>query len=263
MMPEKDETVRPASGRDPTLVLIALALVVLLSGILLAIRTVPSGGHLDEEQLLAGVVRRAVIDVDHGEISVSGSIRSGARITRSTGHFLAAPDTSATLENGVLVVRSRCNRLPIGCNVDHDIEVPATASLEITSDTGDITIRNFASSSRVTSNIGGIVIQRLAGESLEVETIQGDVKADGLAMDSLVIRTELGAVAAALKSAPTKVDIATATGGIDLAVPSLPYRLRVTSGTGKVTVTGIDDEPAAMRSITLHSQAGRIRATGI
>lgn len=262
-MSESSPNASLKTRREPTVILIVAAFVLVLLGSFLAFRTAPDRTDSTDEQVLSGVVRRVVIDVDTGAVTVSGSVRSGATVTRSIRKLLRSPETSALLENGVLMIRSHCGLPAFGCNVDHEIEVPATASLEITTDRGDIEVRNFASSSRLTSSSGSIIVERMAGESLEIHTISGSLKANALAMDTLVARTDAGSIDASFKSIPTAVDAASSAGALDLAVPSGAYKLSLSSSSGKVTVTGIDDDQSAPRSITARSEAGRVRVTGL
>lgn len=249
--------------REPTVMLIVIAFALLIFGSLLALKTAPNHADGSEEQVLAGIVRRVVIDIDTGSISISGSVRSGAIVNRSIRQMLRKPETSAILESGVLMIKSRCGMPAIGCSVDHEIEVPATASLDVTTSTGDVTVRNFAASARLTSTSGSILVERLAGESLEIKTVAGSIKADALALESLTGRSESGSIDISLKSIPATLDVASSSGALDMAVPSAKYKLTLSSSAAKVTVTGIEDDQNSPRSITARSQSGRIRVTGL
>lgn len=262
-MTKDPQTAAETRRREPTVVLIAIAFVLVAIGSFLAFRTAPDHTDASEEQVLTGVVRRVVIDVDTGNVSISGSVRSGAVIARSIRQVLRKPETSAILENGVLMIRSRCGMPALGCSVDHEIEVPATASLDVTTNSGEVTVRNFAASARLTSTSGSISVERLAGESLEIETVAGSIKADALAMEKLVGRSESGAIDVSFKSIPTTLDVASSAGALDLAVPSASYKLALSSSSAKVTVTGIEDDQDSPRSITARSQSGRVRVTGL
>lgn len=262
-MTKDSQTVAKTRRREPTVVLVAIAFVLVAIGSFLAFRTAPDRADTSEEQVLTGVVRRVVIDVDTGSVSVSGSVRSGAVIARSIRQVLRKPETSAILENGVLMIRSRCGMPALGCNVDHEIEVPATASLDVTTSSGEVTVRNFAASARLTSTSGSISVERLAGESLEIETVAGSIKADALAMERLVGRSESGSIDVSFKSIPSTLDVASSAGALDVAVPSASYKLALSSSSAKVTVTGIEDDQNSPRSITARSQSGRVRLTGL
>ncbi|RIK09646.1 MAG: hypothetical protein DCC49_05650 [Acidobacteria bacterium] len=262
-MTDDSQTSKATGRREPTVVLVAIAFVMLMTGAFLAFSTAPNHTDTSDEQVLTGVVRRVVIDVDTGSVSISSSVRSGAMISRSIRQMFRKPETSAILENGVLMIRSRCGVPALGCNVDHEIEVPATASLDVTTSSGDVTVRNFAASARLSSTSGSIAVERLAGESLEIETISGSIKADALATERLVGRSESGSIDVSFKSIPTTLDVASTAGALDLAVPSSSYKLALSSSSAKVTVTGLEDDQNSSRSITARSQSGRVRVTGL
>lgn len=245
-----------------TLILGLVAIVMIIGGVTVAILPSRVASVSSEEIHLPGLVRRVSIDVDSGDVSVTGSVRTGATVVRTTTSVFDTPQMTAELDQGVLTIRVRCQKAFFICRVDQAIEVPATAAIEVQTQSGSIDLRNFAASIRLSSSAGAIHVDRVAGDSIDLATSAGPVTASSLTVREAALRSSAGGVTASFKIPPEVVDTASEAGSVEVRIPRGNYAIDATSASGSVTVTGVVNDLTSGRRITARSSAGAVRVTG-
>ncbi|KOG57653.1 hypothetical protein ADK75_02605 [Streptomyces virginiae] len=189
-----------------------------------------------------------------GSIEVTPGAGPGVTIRR-TVHYRegAAPTPGQKVTDGVLTFTDGCST---SCYVDYRLEVPATATVELESSSGDISVAGVAAAA-VTADSGTVRAERIGGP-LKVRTSSGDITATGLSAPSADVRSDSGDARLEFTGAPSSVLAETTSGNVTLKVPTAPYRLTVSTTSGDREITLPDDASAPSR-LTAKTTSGDVR----
>lgn len=245
-----------------TVVLTCIAAVMVVAGVIFALIPPLASKTKAENIELPGIVRRIQIDVDSGDVSIVGVIRTGATIARRTTGVFATVDAAVELHDGVLTVRARCRSKVFACKVDQAIEVPATAAIDAKTNAGSIDVRGFASSIRLESSSGSLTADKIAGDSVDMRSSSGEIAATALVVRSATLRSGSGAISATFKTPPDAIDASSSSGSVLVSVPRGNYAVDATSASGRVATNGIVNDLSSGRQITARSASGRVQVEG-
>ncbi|MFE5805425.1 DUF4097 family beta strand repeat-containing protein [Streptomyces sp. NPDC056491] len=189
-----------------------------------------------------------------GSIEVTPGTGPGVTIRR-TVHYRegAAPTPGQKVTDGVLTFTDGCST---SCYVDYRLEVPATATVELESTSGDISVAGVAAAV-VTADSGTVRAERIGGP-LKVRTSSGDITATGLSAPSADVHSDSGDAQLEFTGAPSSVLAETTSGNVTLTVPPAPYRVAVSTSSGDRDVTVPDDASAPSR-LSAKTTSGDVR----
>lgn len=238
-------TTAPPTGRRPlwrgVLYIAAAAGVLALVGGSLAVAN-RAMAEQDQSSFTANGIRELVIDGDAGDVNlVAGTLGGQVQVTTTRSWAWREPDSSHTVENGVLSLTADCPVLSFGaCDVDQRVTVPP-----------GITVR-------IATSAGSIHAADLQLTSLDVETEAGNIRADGVVVPNFSAGTSAGNIDAIFAGqAPEHVTARSSAGSVILTVPEAAYDVDADTSAGQVRIEVIDD-PQATRSISAHTSAGDV-----
>jgi hypothetical protein len=129
-----------------------------------------------EEHSFSERVRHVVVEIDAGDLDiVQGDRRVEVRETRH--YVLDSPDTSRSVEDGVLTLRAECDGvLFAACETDYRVEVPRGVTVDVRTHVGDIDAKGIdARRIEARSNVGDVTIEAKRRAQIDARTNVGDV----------------------------------------------------------------------------------------
>ncbi|PZG08825.1 DUF4097 family beta strand repeat-containing protein [Nonomuraea aridisoli] len=222
---------------------------VIVAGGLLASAALLTGCGLES---VAGPVNQDTVSYEVTEKVGELRLESGAgdaEITETEGDTVrvvehlrwrgdAKPETEHKVEGEALVVTYDCPSDWGACGVDYEIEVPKGLTADLTTGSGNLTLRG------------------LTGE-LKLLVGSGDVDAAGLAGRSLSAESGAGDIELTYASAPDAVELVAGSGDIRLAVPDGAYDLKSEVGSGDTAVT-VKTDTSSPHKISLQTGSGDV-----
>ncbi|MBX2799886.1 MAG: DUF4097 domain-containing protein [Myxococcales bacterium] len=174
------------------------------------------------------------------------------------------PEIEGYVEGDTLVLRSRCDRggWRVACSVDFVIRVPEATSLLADTGSGAIVAEGLQGDLVASTGSGRIEMRDVVG-TLEADTGSGRIDVITSELSQASADTGSGSVSLDLLVAPDLVEVDTGSGGVDIWVPEGAYDLRISTGSGRVTTTGITDDPSATSQIRVDTGSGGVRLNGV
>lgn len=193
-----------------------------------------------------------VKDARRGSIDVKAGDGPGVTIHR-TVHYRddATPKPTQQVSGGVLTFSNGCDN----CYIDYELQVPASAKVQLSNSSGEVTVSGVAAADISTSS-GPVTTEQIAGP-LKVETSSGSITGSALSGPSAEVRTDSGATRLTFAKAPTSVVTDTGSGDMTLKVPGGPYKVDVSTTSGK-RVTKVPTDPAAKSTLTSKATSGDV-----
>ncbi|MFI7633979.1 DUF4097 family beta strand repeat-containing protein [Nonomuraea sp. NPDC049400] len=182
------------------------------------------------------------VEADSGTVAVVESDRQGIRVTEELSWRKTKPETSHKVQGDTLTLSFKCaNTWGLGsggaaCEVSYKVEVPKGLRVNVSSDSGDLTLKG------------------LSGE-LNARTDSGAIKTDGLAAKRVTAETDSGDVDLAFGGPPDKVVTSSDSGNISIHVPQGPYNIVAKTDSGGKNIT-VPTDASAARQIELTTDSG-------
>jgi hypothetical protein len=195
---------------------------------------------------VTGPLQGLMFNLGDGNITiVGGGQRDAVEVRRTERYaFGRVPETSRRVKAGVFQVSSRCpTSLLAKCSVDYRVVVPDNVALEIRTTTGNVALRGYRGTARVSSTSGQIDIAGYCGNALDARAGDGSITFDAIcAPPQTSLRAGSGSVHATLPAGRYDIDAESASGDerVRGIVPrdDAPYSVQVLSGSGDVEVEG-------------------------
>lgn len=183
-------------------------------------------------------VRTLVVKGTTGDVHVTGGAGS-VSVTETQVYRDAPPHTTHATTGAssrrTLTLTYDCS----DCGVSYDVHVPSGTAVDITDDTGSITLSGLAG-------------------PVQARTGTGDVSADGLTSAQTRLTAETGDVHATFGATPTTVYATADTGNVGVTVPQGgAYAVDAVADTGDVRVN-VTTTPDTGHSITAHAGTGDV-----
>lgn len=173
-------------------------------------------------------ISRVIVDVDRGDIHVSGGDGESSQVDVLTSWRSARePDVDVWASDGTLHVKGDCPEVAV-CDTEVYIDVPAGAELELDVRTGDLELEGLDGTVIAEITTGTIEGYELGAEIVDAKTLTG----------SIDLRFSSGA---------SDVTARVTTGNVDLTVPDQTYDVDVQVTTGDVDVRVDTSAGAAAR----------------
>jgi len=182
-------------------------------------------------------IHQVVVDATAGDLHV-GVADAASQVTVTEHRPLWGRATAtASLDDGVLRLSSDCSSWFLRCSVDHRVELPAGADVQIRATAGEV---------------------RLVGVGdVDVELVAGNITVEDAAGGSFVTRTETGNTSIGTANEPELVDVTTTTGAVTITVPEAAYLVDAAAELGRVDV-GVDQAADAVLTLRARTVTGSI-----
>jgi hypothetical protein len=180
-----------------------------------------------------------VVVISHiGDVTISGSGRTGTSVTEQAAYSRTAPTTTRVVSGKTLTITYSCP-VELVCGVAYVVQVPRGVAVQATAGAGAIRLSGLAGN--VTAKAG-----------------VGFIDAAGLTGSSVSLNTGAGGITAAFSAAPHAVQATARVGAIIIRVPgSVSYQVSTDAHLGKATVSVPQDSSSA-RSISASTDVGAI-----
>src|SRR4051812_41650900 len=222
------------------------ALLVVGGAVALAVGAFASDHTREVSYPVTGALQGLSFDLGDGDIVIlGGGRRDNVLVSRSERYaFGHDADTKRTVDGSAFRVFSRCpTSLLGGCRVAYRVVVPDNVSLEIRTAAGDVSLRGYRGSARVTTGAGRIDISSYCGNSLDA-------------------RAGSGAITVSANCAPPRMSLRSGSGAIRALMPPGRYDLDAESTSGEERVRGVDARPDAPYAVQLLSASGDVSVEG-
>jgi putative adhesin len=195
---------------------------------------------------VTGALQGLTFDLGEGDITVVGGGNRDALEVRRTERYAfgRSPDTAHKVQAGVVAISSRCpTSLLARCTVAYRVEVPDNVAVTIRTTGGNVALRSYRGSAKVTTTRGAIDIAGYCGNSLDARAGAGAIDLEAsCAPPRMSLRSGSGDVHATLPAGRYDIDAESTSGsarthGIT-ARDDAPYSVQVLSASGDVVVEG-------------------------
>ncbi|MFG2971640.1 DUF4097 domain-containing protein [Streptomyces sp. NPDC048331] len=253
-------TTHTASARTARTAILALGAGLLLAGCSFS-GSIVDGAYKTataDATVTEAVTAVKLTGVRSGSIEVTPGTGPGAtirRVVRYRGDTV--PETGQQVTGGVLTFSKSCAE---ECRVDYRLEVPATATVDLESSSGDITVTGVAGAA-MEADSGDVTAERIGGP-LKVRTSSGEITATGLSGPSAEARSTSGDARLDFAKAPSSVLVATSSGDVTLKAPQGPYRTKVSTDSGDRDIT-LPDDASAPSHISVKTTSGDIHLSAL
>ena len=223
---------------------------------------------------LDGDVRRLVLEVDSGDVTVVASDRDGVRIERTETWSIERPSVSEQVVDRELRVRAECNALLSWCDVSYVLEVPAgttvlartgsgsieasgTGDVQADTGSGDVELTSVTGDADLRSGSGAVTLDAVRGGSIVAQTGSGDITVTRAEVSRVSGRTGSGDVEVGLRTAPDEVLARTGSGDVDVELPrgDEAYAATVRTGSGDQDVD-VRTDPSSARVVDVETGSG-------
>jgi Putative adhesin len=172
-------------------------------------------------------------NISSGNLTLRQVPGSAARLAGTVRYSLVRPAVTRSVTASGTVLSVDC-RVSVGdCGLDGTLDVPARASVSLSSGGGDVVVPGFAGRLTLSTGGGNITGRNLAGP-VQLSTGGGGVDVSGAAGD-LQLATGGGNISGSGVTAP-RVTAQTGGGDITIAFTQPPGNLHISSGGGNVSV---------------------------
>jgi hypothetical protein len=183
-------------------------------------------------------VSTLVVTSQVGSVTVSGGSGPATTVTEVSTYSSEPPVTTRTISGGTLTVSYTCPT-ELVCAVSYDIQVPRSAAVHVTAQTGKIMLSGLAGQVTAKADAGLITAAGLTGTSVSLTTDVGGINAD-------------------FAGAPATIAAVARVGAITLRVPTgAAYAVTANATVGQATVS-IPQASSAPHTITATTDVGAI-----
>lgn len=222
------------------------ALLVVGGAVALAVGALASTRERLVSYPVTGSLDGLAFDLGDGDIVIVGGGQRDAVEVRRTERSSFGHDavTRRAVEGAVFRVHSRCPTSLLGpCTVEYRVIVPDNVAIDIRTSGGDVSLRGYRGSARVTTGGGRIDVADYCGNSLDARAGGGDIALEAAcAPPRLSLRSTSGSIHAVLPAGRYDVDAESSTGRESIrgliSRADAPYAIQVLSGSGDVFVEG-------------------------
>ncbi|MFF1559680.1 DUF4097 domain-containing protein [Streptomyces sp. NPDC058279] len=238
-------------------VLLAVPALAVTAGLLLSgcsLGRLAEGGQktaTDDATVTEVVHSVEVADGRHGSVEVTPGSGPGVTVHR-TVHYRGGtrPEPGQRVTGGLLSFTDGCSDT---CYVDYRLEVPASATVKLRTDSGRLRVTGVAAAD-LRSSSGDVTAERIAGP-LTIRTSSGDIRAAGLSGPRADVHSDSGDARLVFSTPPASVTTDTGSGDLTLRVPPAAYRIAASTASGSRDI-GLPADPAAPASLSVRTTSG-------
>jgi hypothetical protein len=212
----------------------------------------------DTSHVVVGAITNLHVDVD-GDITVqSGPVGHVTVATHKVWSFQQPTVTERRTPSG-LSISATCPGVVWGtCSTSVHLEVPTTATLDLTSSDGTVSVNGVRGALDLQSDNGDVDVLSASGP-LHLSSDNGTVNGTGLTSDQVQASSDDGDVTLTFATAPHTVNASSENGNVRVLLPAGPasYAVSATTDNGSHTV-GVPTDPASHRHIVADSENGDV-----
>jgi hypothetical protein len=227
-------------------VVLVCAVLVVGSAVALLIASVASSRERVVRFAARGDLSGVMLDLGDADVMIAGGGRRAVLAVQRTDRFAFGHDAEVrrTIVAGALRLHSRCpTTVPQSCSARYRLVVPDNVPVDVRTEAGDVRLRGYRGSLRVTTHSGDIDIDAFCGFSLQAGTESGDI-------------------AAGVACAPQRLSLRSTDGTVRALVPPGRYQVEAESASGTEHVSGVAAAPDAPYSIQAFSSSGDVAVEG-
>jgi hypothetical protein len=219
-------------------------------------------GHEDVGDPLAfpAGVRRVVVSVDTGRVTVRGHDGTDVTGTRFRSIGLRRPEVSERVDGDTLRIEAQCDAsfLAPWCGTSYELDVPRDVSLDLDSASGQVIVEGVTGDVRARSSAGRVRVDDVAGK-LDLRSSAGRIEGSRLRSPSVNAQTSAGAVDLGFVAAPRAVTARSAAGHVRVEVPRTGdlYRVDAQSSVEEADI-GVETSSTSDRVLMLSSSTGSV-----
>ena len=225
-------------------------------------------------QVVPGPIRMLEVDAGAADIVIVPTAGDDVRIDSSAKGRLHTPRIRAVKDGMKVRLRGSCPSFSVGpCRASVVMHVPASISLDVRSDSGDLSASGLSGSVSLRTGSGDVNADGLTGSAdlqtqsgdvnvralngpLALRTASGDVNGEDLGAGTVEAASASGDVELDFRLAPSDVEASTSSGDVDVVVPrGDTYRVESDTGSGDSEV-GVKTDPKATRVIRARTNSG-------
>ena len=214
----------------------------------------------DEFQTYQHAVSRVEVDLFSGQVAVAAGRSDRVVVERRLQWKDTQPTYKEEWSGDVLRITVECPGAHERCGIDYTLRIPAGASLQAHSGSGDMAVRDLAGEVRLDTGSGEATIDNITGK-LWIRSGAGDVKATRLRSQDTDIDTGSGTVDLRYLDPVSRARVVTGSGEIRVSVPNGSfedgYNVQADTGSGTREV-GVRVDSASTRTITVSTGSGDI-----
>jgi hypothetical protein len=173
--------------------------------------------------VVAAAIRRIVIDVRAGEITVTSTQRRDVAVQLTKKWIFSEPQSRRYLRNGALHLEGRCHH-GLLCATNFKVSAPSGVAVDVRGDAAKIEVNGLAS--------------------------------------SVSIANDTGDLTASLLRRPHSISARSKVGDIHLTIPRGTYAVVLHAGLGREKIRGVKSSDNATRAIRASTKVGDITLQG-
>jgi Putative adhesin len=193
-----------------------------------------------------GELNGVMLDLGDADVVIAGGGGRSVLEVQRTDRFAFSHDADVrrAVVAGAVSIHSRCpTTVPRSCSARYRLVVPDNVPVDVRTDAGNVRLRGYRGSLRVTTRSGDIDIGAFCGFSLQAGTESGDIDA-GVAC------------------APQRLSLRSTDGNVRAQVPLGRYQVKAESASGSEHVSGVSAAADAPYSIQALSSSGDVVVEG-
>lgn len=201
---------------------------------------IPGSSSATQSYEIAEPVQRLVVNAEAGQVEVTSG-DGPVRVTETVHYRTDKPRTTHSVEGGTLrLAGTGCADRELPCHIEIEARVPSGTVVDVTTEAGEVRLRDLAGAVTVTTQAGAV-----EGTSLSSERVS--------------VTTEAGAASLQFVAPPTDVQAATELGAIVVKVPrGVAYAVQVDAEVGSADVR-VDQDRSSTHKISARTQVGGVR----
>lgn len=206
----------------------------------------------------AGGIAGIHVDNENGPVEITGADVEEITVVADISHGLRRTGNRMEVVDGILRLDADCPLVPVWCEVAYTVTVPADLPVTADLDNGRLTLRDLTGAVTADGDNGRIELLRLGGE-VRVQNDNGTIEGVGLRSSIVDTDSDNGRISLDFAEPPTFVTATSDNGRVEVVVPdgAEAYRVDARSDNGSTDVA-VRTDPAGDRSITAHSDNGRV-----
>jgi hypothetical protein len=248
------------------LVGVGLAMTAMLVGLSSLVAVNRMARQTVQEEHVYGFDGKAVsIDLTVGEIAiVPGTVDDQILVRRRMTYGLRRPFVEERIDGDTFRVRDGDCGMPLetACHIRWLVQLPPRLHLEITTTSGNISVRaGMTGAVRLVSDSGEVEARGLSGPAVQLLSHRGPVSGTGIRSTHVVATSDTSDISLTFRGPPKFVQAKTKTGAVEVVLPDSDESYKVVAnGGGGRTISGVtqDDTDTSNRQITVKSETGAV-----
>jgi putative adhesin len=251
------------SGRRRPLVAGGLVLTALLVGVASLFAVNAMARQTVQDKHTYGFTGSALsIDAALGDVHIVPGKAGEITVARRLTYGLRRPFVEERIDGDTFRVSDRrCTaEVAFDCEVQWLLQVPRDIDVEVTTQTGSITVSGMSNTVKLVSESGEVRALASSGKLVTLRSRTGDVSAQNVSSEQVVATSINGDVSLAFRAPPSLVVGRSETGNVGVILPDgdESYRIEAKSLQDGIRTVTAKDDPDSRRRINVRSTKGDV-----